>query len=131
MVYLITESKDQYFRWHDSGDIQGLWHLENIAEVAKQTPHVKHWLPTREYSFVKRYLAKYETFPPNLTVRLSAHMIEKPAPNIDGLAVSSVHSDIASYPDAWICPAPTQGNSCGSCRACWDISIPHVSYTKH
>ena len=25
--------KDEYFRWHDSGDLQGEWHLANIIKV--------------------------------------------------------------------------------------------------
>ena len=34
MVFLIRDIyKLAYFRWHDSGDIQGLWHLQKIFEV--------------------------------------------------------------------------------------------------
>ena len=47
MVTLITGHK--YFRWHDSGDLQGPAHLKNIIEVAKATPDAMHWLPTREH----------------------------------------------------------------------------------
>ena len=48
MVVVITGEK--YFRWHDSGDIQSLKHLENIFEVCKRTPGTSHWMPTREAS---------------------------------------------------------------------------------
>ena len=45
MVVLID--KQPWFRWHDSGDIQSLEHLEKIFEVCRLTPETSHWLPTR------------------------------------------------------------------------------------
>ena len=39
MTALITGHK--YFRWHDSGDLQGAQHLKNIFEVCKNTPDTK------------------------------------------------------------------------------------------
>ena len=74
MVTLIqnrVSDTDPYFRWHDSGDLQGEWHLANICEVARQTPTVRHWLPTREKALVKRYLRAGGVIPGNLTVRVS------------------------------------------------------------
>ena len=81
MVFLIKHYRQEYFRWHDSGNIQGTWHLKKICDVAEQTPQTKHWLPTREYEIVKKFrLGLGLVFPPNLTVRLSAHMIEGSPP---------------------------------------------------
>ena len=37
-----------FFRWHDSGDLQSLEHLRNIFDVCLATPAVGHWMPTRE-----------------------------------------------------------------------------------
>jgi hypothetical protein len=119
MVKLIWNQK--YFRWHDSGDLQGVWHLANICEVARLTPHVKHWLPTREYRMVKDYLG---TIPENLVVRLSAHMVDGPAPATD-LPTSTVVTR------GQTCPASTQNNECGDCRACWSPEVKNVSYKKH
>ena len=37
---------DEYFRWHDSGDLQSLSHFEKIVEVAIKTPgcsQVNQW----------------------------------------------------------------------------------------
>jgi len=50
MTLLVTHYSRNvpFFRWHDSGDLQGAWHLKNIFEVCKATPAVSHWLPTRE-----------------------------------------------------------------------------------
>ena len=33
--------------------------------------------------------------------------------------------------DKRTCPAPDQGNECGSCRQCWDRETPNVCYGKH
>ena len=48
MAAQINSKKSKYFRWHDSGDVQSLKHLAKIFKVAKLTPGVQHWLPTRE-----------------------------------------------------------------------------------
>jgi hypothetical protein len=52
---VVSIGKDKYFRWHDSGDIQSIDHLEKIADVAKRTPNCMHWLPTREYGIVSAH----------------------------------------------------------------------------
>jgi hypothetical protein len=133
MAELITRKGEEYFRWHDSGDLQSLAHLERIAEVCELTPAVKHWLPTREYRIVQEYIAEHGAFPPNLNVRLSAHMIGGHVPSfprLQGLVtVSTVSRDgeIGGYE----CPARHQGNSCGDCRACWNTDTPHVDYHLH
>ena len=38
---------DRYFRWFDSGDIYHPDLAIKILEVVRQTPWVKHWIPTR------------------------------------------------------------------------------------
>lgn len=138
MVVLINATNNPYFRWHDSGDLQSVAHLERIAEVCRRTPRVKHWLPTREYKIVADYRAQAE-IPANLCIRLSAHMIDKPAPQV-GLPTSTVNSTQASNPlpilnsipsGTRYCPAQSQGNKCLECRACWDQSVANVSYHVH
>jgi len=123
---------DPYFRWHDSGDLQGLWHLEKIADVAKQTPNCKHWLPTREYGIVKEYIEKHGALPDNLVVRLSAMYVDKPViipaslQGVKNVTASNVHT---ITPIGQRCPSPDQGGACKDCRACWsDVT---VSYTAH
>lgn len=131
MAELILRTGEAWFRWHDSGDIQSLEHLERIAEIAERTPAVKHWLPTREYMLVRRYLAKHER-PPNLNIRLSAHLVDGPAPSIPGTTGSTVSSSPhVRTGSPHVCPAPTQGNFCGSCRACWDPTVAVVDYHLH
>lgn len=125
MVFLIKRLKVPFFRWHDSGDLQGLWHLKAIVEVAEQLPDVKFWLPTREKVFVHSYLRQVKpSFPPNLTVRVSAALVDGPAP----VGFPNTSTVVSSSPT---CPAPKQNNECGTCRACWDPTVQNVSYQEH
>lgn len=124
---------DPYFRWHDSGDLQSLRHLELIAEVCRLTPNCKHWLPTREYAMVKAYLAKHGAIPANLTIRLSAMFVDRPVTvpaslqNVPGITVSNVHKD--SAPVSQACNAPNQNGECRECRECW--TDKPISYKFH
>ena len=121
MTALITGEK--WFRWHDSGDIQSMKHLENIFEVCKRTSGTRHWMPTREAQFLKQL--DPAAIPTNLIIRMSSHMIDQ-GPVTFWPWTSTVTSGSGRS-----CPAPEQGNSCGSCRACWDRSTPNVCYGKH
>ena len=64
-----------FFRWHDSGDLQGADHLKNIFEVCNATKQVQHWMPTREAKLLT-YLQP-EVVPKNLIIRVSSHMIDQ------------------------------------------------------
>ena len=111
--------RQKFFRWHDAGDVQDLDHLKNIYEVCKLTPQIKHWMPTRE-AWVKEHL---DSKPANLVIRFSPPMIGQQNN-------SWPNSSMVVLKDA-SCPAPSQGNSCGDCRACWDPKVKIVSYGKH
>ena len=129
MVALIAVlEKSGYFRWHDSGDIQSVAHLSAIVEIAKRTPDVEHWLPTREYRIVNEWRKANGAFPSNLCVRLSAHMLGKAGPTQYGLPVSGVAPKGSK---AFDCQAYTRGGKCGDCRACWDVTVPSVIYPLH
>ena len=117
-------SGEAWFRWHDSGDIQRLKHLENIFEVCKRTPQTRHWMPTREAQFLKDI--DPDKVPPNLIIRMSSHMI-----NQGPVKQWPWTSTVSSQDSERTCPAPEQGNSCQDCRACWDRSVPNVCYGKH
>jgi hypothetical protein len=130
------------FRWHDSGDIQSAGHLEAICDIAEGTQGVtladgtaediRYWLPTREYASVSEALRRRRgTFPRNLTVRVSAQLVDGPPPTRLGLPMSTVHTREEVYPEALVCPAYTRAGGCGSCRACWDTGVGHVSYPAH
>jgi hypothetical protein len=128
MAFIINRKKLPYFRWHDSGDLQGMQHLLNIVKVANDTPDCQHWLPTREAALVRSYLSTFGEFPKNLLVRVSATLIDGPPTN--GFAnTSTVHE--RSSPHGHECLAPYQEGKCGDCRACWDKSVTNVSYRRH
>lgn len=123
MVFLIRWYADRYFRWFDSGDLQGTNHLRNICTVAAHTPDVRHWLPTREARIVRAV----GEFPENLTVRLSAQTIDgEPPPHTTTSRVTTGDAG-----ESFDCPSRKQGNVCGDCRACWDPAIKDVAYRLH
>jgi len=121
MATLIKGHK--FFRWHDAGDLQSMQHLENIFEVCRLTPDTQHWMPTREARFLS--LMDPDIVPSNLIIRMSSHMIDQKP-----VKFWPWTSTVTSGHDA-SCPAPKQGNQCGSCRACWSRDVKTVSYGKH
>lgn len=130
IVFLILkQEKSGFFRWHDSGDIQDVAHLVRIVEVCKLTPDIQHWLPTREYSMVARYVKEHGAFPSNLTVRLSAYMVDGPPPTSLARRLGVFTSGVAS--DAFTCPSSSQGGKCVACRACWEKEVSNINYKVH
>ena len=120
MVVLIDNAP--WFRWHDSGDLQGPEHLKKIFEVCKLTPETRHWMPTREARFLS--LMDPDIIPTNLIIRMSSHMInQKPVKFWPWTSTVSTEGKT--------CPAQDQGNQCRDCRACWDRSVANVTYPKH
>ena len=130
ITFLIQKKeKSGYFRWHDSGDLQGTWHLAKIISVANRLPMIKFWLPTREISVVSDWVNEGGKIPENLTIRLSTFMLDGQPPlaaaNRLGLCVSG-----ASATD-YNCPASNQDGKCGDCRNCWNKDVFQVNYKKH
>ena len=120
MAAQINSKKVKFFRWHDSGDVQDLEHLNKIYEVCKLTPEVKHWMPTRE-AWIKDHVSRA---PDNLIIRFSMPMVnQEPAgswPNTSTVLTAGA-----------TCPAPLQDGKCKECRMCWNKKIKNVSYGKH
>jgi hypothetical protein len=129
MLDYVRRGGERFFRWHDSGDLQSVEHLERIVGIARAVPELQFWLPTREYGIAAAFLAEGGTVPRNLTIRLSAHFVGAP-PRIDRaellkLPTSTVHLP-GSPPvpvserraDTVACRAAARDNHCGPCRAC-------------
>ena len=122
-----------FFRWHDSGDLQGHGHLALICDIARALPGTKFWLPTREYAIVNTYL---DAIPSNLVIRVSAHKIDGAAPA--GFSyTSTVHGKGRAF-EGVECKAATRANkakkigpNCGTCRACWSPEVKNISYPIH
>ena len=120
MATLINSKKPDVFRWHDSGDVQDLDHLNKIFEVCRLTPGKRHWMPTRE-AWIKDHM---QAAPANLVVRFSSPMIDQ------GPVKSWANTSTVSTKSR-TCPAPDNNNECGSCRACWDPLVKNIEYGKH
>ena len=144
MIYILNKKKKDkkklsLFRWHDSGDIQSEEHLDKICEIARATPNIKHWLPTKEIVMVRNY-SKTHIFPENLNVRISAFKINGKAVKIDGTTTSVTATKVGVNKDEsnHDCPiyadklhVHEHGKSCGDCTACYDRLITNVTYLKH
>jgi len=129
MVIVINSDKVKkhgIFRWHDSGDLQSIEHLDALVYIAKKIPSVKFWIPTREYKIVQEYLKKYLKFPDNFILRISAHIISKKAPNFQLSSTVNYNSN-----NSFNCVAASQGGKCLDCRACWNGSIKNINYQLH
>ena len=120
MAHLINSKNPNVFRWHDSGDVQDLDHLNKIYEVCRLTPSKRHWLPTRE-AWIQKHL---QDAPENLIIRFSMPMVgQEPAGSFRHY--STVVKSGAT------CPAPKQDNECRDCRNCWNKEIKNISYGRH
>lgn len=130
MVASIRKTGMDYFRWHDSGDVQGMNHLAAIDTIAYLTPNVQHWLPTREYALIREWKRNGWTFQRNLVVRVSLPMVGR----LDGASEWDNYSSVDIVPTDAVaseCPSSTQGNKCADCRKCWDREVKCISYVKH
>ena len=130
VVKIRKEEKSGFFRWFDSGDIPDWKGLLKIVQIALALPSIRFWLPTKEYALIQRYVSTVGAFPSNLTVRLSAYLVNGPAPLALASRLGVVTSTVTSDKAAATCPAPTQGNQCRECRACWKSSA-NVAYLLH
>lgn len=131
-VYILTHQKQikqhKVFRWHDSGDIQSPDHLEKIVQIAKRTPHIKHWLPTKESGDIKNYKGK---IPKNLVVRLSGTFVDGKPPTYTHTSIATSDVDrvtcLASLPK----DHPNTQEGCQDCRQCWDSNVKNIAYYNH
>ena len=130
-VKILNHLGDPYFRWHDAGDLQSLEHLRMVVEVARRTPNIKHWLPTKEYKLIKDFLGS-DTFPLNLIVRVSSPMLgQGPLPGFQHTSTATGKDSLPMLGHGTMCPAPSQNNQCLDCRKCWNTSVPNITYIYH
>ena len=144
MVFLIDRSGKKFFRWLDSGDFNksakanGIEFLIRIVEVAKLTPKVKHWIPSKEYPIIKEYLEQYGSFPENVVVRISDYMVDKNKfkPNAN-YKISTVISKVENYNliktnNSVLCHATIDGShKCGECKKCCSKKYDQIVYLAH
>ena len=138
MIYIINNKKRgghklDKFRWHDSGDLQNDKHLDMICEIARNTPNVKHWLPTKETTIIRNYIKTHD-IPDNLNIRISATMINGKPKEIKGTTTSIVITKDMLGKNNIDCPIyadDKHGKSCGSCTLCYDTGVKNVNYLRH
>lgn len=132
-VKVLTETygrmrkRETRFRWLDAGDLQNVSMLEKINEIARQTPQLHHWLPTRELKLVREFLRINGQFSANLVVRVSANKVgERPNRAPFGLPLATVGRDTDEKLHQ--CPALLyQDGKCLDCNICWtstDVNYP-------
>lgn len=123
---------EEYFRWFDSGDIPNWDVLLKIVYIAEQLPDTAFWLPTKEKALINKYLKQFGAFPSNLTVRLSAPMIDMVISHkqLPTSAVAGKKSDTLDKIGVH-CSAPKNDGKCGKCRACWNPEISVIVYKQH
>jgi len=126
MIYIMKNQKavinSGLFRWHDSGDIQSMEHLQKIVDIATATPNIKHWLPTKESNLIQNFKG---VIPKNLIIRLSGTFVDGKAPKYKNT------STVVSSKDQATCKSFEQNGQCLSCVQCWDSSIKNISYLNH
>lgn len=128
---LVTGS--EYFRFHDSGDLQSVAHLLLYCDAARLVPDTRVWIPTKESGIIRR--TNPDEIPDNVLIRLSAARVDampNPLTWSHGSTVLSRATLAAGTPaGVRVCPSRDNGNRCGDCRACWDPAVPIVAYPLH
>ncbi len=127
---MMTElDNDRYFRWFDSVDIYHPELAKKILLVCKNTPWVKHWIPTRSYKVqsIYRILIKLSALS-NVVVRYSSDSVEGGYEHIHGSTI--IPSTTCDDRQLTICMSYKTGR-CNGCRNCWNKSIKIIAYPAH
>ena len=142
MTMLLWLKVKSYFRWHDSGDIDSMKHLCNIIEVCENTPHIKHWLPTKEKRLVREFLNRGGVIPINLVISMSGYFVDggtvkgfDDQPQITHHLTYSKRNRDGAVSKGYICPVEDGlgFKSCdqANCSACWNPSVRVVAGALH
>jgi hypothetical protein len=130
MVVMINAYEQSgYFRFAVTGDIQSLGELLKICAVCRLTPHIKHWLPTHEVGIIGAFKRAGFEFPENLTVRLSADMLEDVPSEALMTSLGVLGGGVSKT--NYNCPSSKQDNMCQKCRLCWNKDVKVVVYKQH
>lgn len=137
MVCLLESRKKnkEFFRWHDSGDLQSIMHFRNIIEVVRRTPNTKHWLPTQERGILLDYISSGLEIPANMYIRVSATRVNG-VPDTGFVERLNNHENVKGFigtstvGTAPTCPSYKQGGKCADCRNCWSTE-KNIEYKLH
>ena len=124
-----TKNDNGYFRWFDSGDLQSYEMLLSIVKIAENSPKIKFWLPTKEYSLIRQYRKENGNFPSNLVVRVSAPMMDAKINGFENTSSVMKTSDLSKGDK--LCNSYQNDGKCLDCRLCWDKSVKNITYKYH
>ena len=142
MTMLLWLQVKDFFRWQGSGDIDSLQHLKNIVDVCEKTPHLKHWMPTKEKGILKEFLHRGGVIPPNLVISMSGYMVDgakvkgfEDQPQITHHLTYNKRNRAGVEKEAYICPVEDGlgFKSCAEaeCSACWNPATRVVAGALH
>jgi Gene product 88 len=127
---------DRFFRWFDSGDCYSLELAQKILQVIQQTPHCRHWMPTRMHKFPKFHaILDAINAEPNAVVRFSSDSITgEYTPGLHGSVIIPKGTEAPA--GATLCNAPANAGKCrdsagNTCRECWNKDTPVIAYQSH
>lgn len=124
---------DRYFRWFDSGDLMNITQALKILKVMKNTPWVKHWMPTLSYNKIPALKAIMEEMNqlPNVVVRASSKIYNVSVSDKEIQFSSKVITN-ENNATGYLCEAyKNKDKNCNGCRACWDKDIKEINYYIH
>lgn len=123
------------FRWFDSGDLLNFDMLKRFQIIAKLTPEIRYYLPTKEYGIVRQAIEKFGGFHNNLVVRVSSSKIgQKPlsefthTSTVDWININLMDN---LWDNNSNCPAYKQDNQCKTCDMCWNKYYNNINYRSH
>jgi hypothetical protein len=147
LAELARRKEGRWFRWHDAGEIKDAGHLRRLFDLADAMAKVRFWLPMRlgnpgseiresRTEMLLQAIERCGGVPDNLAPRVSSQRFDELDPVPAELAkhgvVASMVVDRLPVPEGvHSCPAPSQGGSCGRCRACWSRRVAAVAYHRH
>ena len=142
MTMLLWLQVKEFFRWQGSGDIDSLQHLCNIVQVCENTPHLKHWMPTKEKGILKEFLKYGGVIPDNLVISMSGYFVDggkvkgfDDQPQIAHHLTYNKRNKHGVDTEAYICPVEDGlgFKSCdeANCSACWNPSVRVVAGALH
>jgi hypothetical protein len=142
MVSAITDAGNSYFRVHDSGDFFCPAYVDAWARICAALPEVTFWFPTRTWRVLTHPKTSAQTKSVwalaltglcslgNVRVRPSALFFNAPAPMVRNL-IPGCSAGTTARDEGFTCPAASTGNTCGTCRTCFDSPETAVSYHRH
>ena len=124
IVAKLSRTRNQFFRWHVSGDILDSDYFGNMVRIAEEFPAITFWTYTKQYAVVNRWIDENGNLPANLHIMFSqwkvrtesGKIIPIPFPNPHNMPVFTVRFEEEEIPQMFKCPGNCdicKSNHCG------------------